>query len=299
MRADLPALVLLSCLGVACGGTDEGRFAYEAMDTSEVDPCRGDQGFELLSVIDFEPYEVSGASLSTNVQCNPELGSACEFYFNYDYRSSPPNTPRGYPRGEDCVELAVAEDAEVTTLPRIGQATFQSQEIPDGRCGNAGHGLNIMTENVGMCYGTDGRLGWGAALDVTFAPLDASDWDGIGLWIKRTPGSEKLAFILQFVDPNTAGADDPETGDSALCDASDPSTAPDSQKCDSFGAAITLTDEWSFLAVRFDDLAQKGFGVVSPLGHLKLDEIIRMQIFMNAGNADFWLDDISLFREVP
>lgn len=304
MRGSLPFLALLSLVSVACGGTDEGRLVVEATETGEADPCRGDRGYEFLSLIDFEPH-MAGEDLSTTVACNPELASSCGFYFNYDDQSSPPNTRWDLPRGEDCVELAVDEGAEVFTSPRIGASTFPAQKIPDGRCGNEGYGLNIITENVGMCYGADGRLGWGAGLDVTFSkpPLDASEWDGIALWVKQGDGGEKPAFILQFVDPNTSGTDDAATADPALCDASDPapgdSPVPDSSKCDSFGTAVTLTDEWSFVAVRFEDLAQKGFGVVSPLGRLKVDEINRMQIFMNAGNADFWLDDFSLFREAP
>lgn len=87
-----------------------------------------------------------------------------------------------------------------------------------------------------------------------------------------------------------------------MCDASDPAigqqAVPDSEKCDSFGTAVTLSDDWTFVPTRFGELKQKGFGVVSSLGRLKMDEINRMQIFMNAGSADFWIDDISLFRTV-
>jgi len=304
MRVCLPVLGLLSLFSVACGGADEGRFAYVETETEDPEPCDADRGYESFSLVDFEPHELAGGDTSINVQCNPELASSCDFYFNYDSASSPPNPTRGYARGDDCLELAVDDDAEVMTSPRVGQSTFEAQEIPEGRCGEDGYGLNIVTENVGMCYGADGRLGWGAALDVTFSgpPLDARDWDGIAFWVRKGEGgSQKPAIIVQFVDPNTSGTEDPETGEPATCDASDPALGeqpvPDSEKCDAFGTAVTLTDDWSFVATRFEDLAQKGFGVVSPLGHLKLDEINRMQIFMSAGSANFWLDDIALFRE--
>lgn len=305
MRVCLPVLGLFSLVSVACGGADEGRFAYEETETEDLDPCDADQGYEFFSLIDFEPHAIAGGDTSVNVQCNPELASSCDFYFNYDSASSPPNPSRMLDRGEDCVELAVDTDAVVTTAPRLGQSSIDAQPVPDGRCGEEGYGLNIVTENVGMCYGADGRLGWGAGLDVTFSgPLDASDWDGIALWVRKDAGgSQKPAFILQFSDPNTSGTEDPETGEPATCDASDPAIGeqpvPDSEKCDAFGTAVTLSDDWSFVATRFEDLAQKGFGVVSPLGHLKRDEIIRMQVFMSAGSADFWLDDIALFRKEP
>lgn len=300
MRAYLPLVALFSLAGVACGGADAGRFEYDEPQGTAPDPCEAGQGYEFLSMIDFEPHRIAGGT-SVNVQCNPELGSSCDFYFNYDTQSSPPNPMRNLERGADCVELAVDDDAEVTTQPRVGQSTFEAREIPGGRCGTSDYGLNVVTENVGMCYGADGRLGWGAALDVTFGALDASDWDGIALWVKQTAGAMKPAFILQFTDPYTVGSQDPDTGEWLVCNASDPAVGsplvPDSEKCDAFGTAVTLTDEWSFVAVRFEDLAQKGFGVVSPLGQLKLDEIVRLQVFMNAGSANFWIDDISLFRE--
>ena len=305
MRVCLPVLGLLSLVSVACGGADEGRFAYVETETEDPEPCDADRGYEFLSVLDFEPRVLDSGETAVTLECNPDLGTSCSFYFNYDTASSPASPAQMRERGEDCVDLAVDADAVVTTSPRLGQSnTISSQLIPGGRCGADGYGLNIVTENVGMCYGADGRLGWGAALDVTFSgpPLDASDWDGIAFWIRKSEGgSQKPAFIVQFVDPNTSGTEDPETGEPATCDASDPSLGeqpvPDSEKCDAFGSAVTLTDDWSFVAMRFEDLAQKGFGVVSPLGHLKLDEINRMQIFMSAGSADFWLDDIALFRK--
>ena len=291
MRTCLPLLVLFGCGGlVACGGSDEGRPAGASFGQkpAEVDYCSMDEGYEFFSLLDFEPHGEGDA------QCSPELSSTCSFYFNYDTASSPANSDpileRG--RGDDCLQLAVPADAKVFTSPRLARQALEGQEIEGGRCGEEGHGLHIITENVGMCYGSDGRLGWGATLDITFTPaLDASEWDGISLWVRNSPDGEKPAIIVQFVDPNTT---DPN------CDSSDPALGqqpvPDSEKCDSFGTAVTLTQQWSFVPARFDALRQKGYGKVSPLGRLKNDEIIRMQIYMNYGDADFWVDDIALFR---
>lgn len=298
MRPVLPALLLLSLSAVACGGTDEGRFEYDVGEEVKFDRCKADKGYEFFSLVDFEPHQAGGGQLSRQVRCNPELSDTdqapCSFYFNYDEASSPPNPSASpsRPRGDDCVALAVDEDAVVYSHPGIGKQSFDSQEIEGGRCGKDGSALNIVTKNVGMCYGANGRLGWGAGLDIAFMPpLDASEWDGISFWVKNSPKGEKPAIIIQFVDPYTSGGG---------CDASDPQPGqgmvPDFEKCDNFGTAVTLTDDWTFVPALFSDLAQKGFGVVSPVGHLKTDEIVRMQIFMNAGSADFWVDDIALFR---
>lgn len=296
MRSWFSLLVPFALTLAGCGGTDEGRLRLERPETSAVDRCRADQGYELLTMLDFEP--TAGARLLDD--CDPEFVTGCSFYFNYDTDTSPANPDQFLEEpGDGCVRLAVAEDAVVSTSPELGDSNLEPAPIEAERCGADGHALNIVTQNVGMCYGTDGRLGWGAALDVTFGPvLDASDWDGISFWVRQGAAGEKPAIIVQFVDPNTSGAlTDPETNE-PVCDAtdSDPGQVPDSKKCDSFGTAVTLTDEWTFVPIRFDTLHQKGFGVVSPAGRLLTEEIVRMQIFMNAGDADFWMDDIALFR---
>ena len=73
---------------------------------------------------------------------------------------------------------------------------------------------------------------------------------------------------------------------------------PDSEKCDAFGTAVTLTEEWSFVPARFAGLRQKGFGVPSVNGQLDTASISRMQILLSAGSWDFWVDDVALFRRV-
>lgn len=301
MRAALPALALLSLAAVACGGTDDGRVEYEPVDDVELDQCKASKGYEFMSLVDFEPYQVPGG-LSHQVRCNPEV--PCSFYFNYDEDVSPPNptSQPAKPLGSDCQKLAVAPDAVVRTDPSWGAGSFDAKEIGGGRCGEEGSALNFVTENVGMCFDSNGQLGWGAALDITFRPaLDASEWDGVSFWVKNSRHGETPAIIVQFADKYTSGTEAAGTDLEPYCDASDPMpddpVKPDSTKCDSFGLAVTLAKDWTFVPARFEDMAQKGFGVVSPLGHLKTDEIVRMQILVDAGDADFWVDNISLFRE--
>jgi hypothetical protein len=305
MRAYVPWLALLFLPQLGCGGADEGRPPDPRMPVSGgeggagFDQCKAAENYEFRTLIDFEPYQLPNG-IGELARCDPGLTNSCSFYFNYDEASSPRNSAANLTRGSDCQQLQVDEDEEVFTFPRIGQQSFPGQEMPDARCGEEGRGLNIVTENVGMCIGSDGRLGWGATLDVTFTPaLDASDWDGISLWVKNDSRDGNASFILQFVDPYTSGAEDPETGEPS-CDASDPAVGqqpvPDHEKCDAFGTAITLPDEWIFVPARFSTLGQKGFGVVSPLGRLKQDQIARLQIFIDSGDADFWIDDIALFR---
>ncbi|HEX6275909.1 MAG TPA: hypothetical protein VFZ53_22865, partial [Polyangiaceae bacterium] len=79
----------------------------------------------------------------------------------------------------------------------------------------------------------------------------------------------------------------------------DPPMGPpwkDSEKCDAFGTAVTMDGDWLFVPARFSTMRQKGFGVPSQLGHLDTTTINRLQILMNAGTWNFWIDDVVLFR---
>ena len=295
MRSTLSLVLLLGLLAFGCGGTDEGRPSNDPVPQREFDQCEAAEGYEFLSMVDFEPY-MAGNDTSRSVRCSPELSQAdtasCDFYFNYDSAKTP--------GGPDCVTRLVGEDEEVFSYPRLGQQTFDATEIDGRRCGEETNGLNIITQNVGMCVGSDGRVGWGAALDITFSPaLDASEWDGVALWVRDGERGGQPVILVQLVDPYSSGGL-PET-DPFYCNATDPALASepilDSEKCDSFGTTITLSDDWTFVPARFDEMEKRGFGVVSPLGRLKTDEILRMQILFGSGNANFWIDDIALFRE--
>jgi hypothetical protein len=158
-------------------------------------------------------------------------------------------------------------------------------------------GLRITGRNLGMCFGLNGRLGWGAGLDLTFAPpLDASDWDGIAFWVKKGSAGTKESVIFSVVDPYTSGAPLPDA--SEPCFSGDPNPQIlDSEKCDAFGTAVTLSDEWSLVPALFSAMQQKGFGRVSQLGRVDSSQINRLQFLIMAGAEwDFWIDDIALYR---
>jgi hypothetical protein len=186
----------------------------------------------------------------------------------------------------------VDPEALVFTQPRIAMSQFTGEPLAGGRCGAESSGMHVIAQNVGMCVGPDGRLGWGAGLDINFVPvLDASDWDGISLWVKNG-STTKQALNLSLADPYTSG--------NTFCSSMDPPpgapAVPDSEKCDAFGVAVTLEPGWTYVPALFASMRQKGFGVPSELGHLDTTSISRLQVLMSAGSWDFWLDDVALFR---
>jgi hypothetical protein len=282
---------------VACGGSDDGRPSGEPESTEALDPCTADEGYEFQDVVNFEPREVGDpARLSYTAFC--EATTPCTFYFNYDEAQSPPNPEADRMRGPECLE-EVNPGALAFSDPVIEMSQVTGQPIEGGRCDTDTAGLRVIAKNVGMCYGPDGRLGWGAALDLNFTPvLDATEWDGIALWV-RNSSAARIALNLSLADRYTSGAENPDTGE-PYCKSMDPPAGQppwrDSEKCDAFGVAVTLTDEWSFVPVRFASMRQKGFGVPSEHGLLDTETISRMQILMSAGTWDFWIDDVALFR---
>lgn len=277
----------LALLLFACGGEDLGKPAADLVpSTAEpLDPCSADEGYEFQRIVDFEPGQTASGAVSRSAFCDP--ATPCSFYFNADTANSPPG--------------GCAPELTFESTPRVGQggANIPGQELPQSRCGESTGALHVTATNMAICINDSGRKGWGGGFDITFSsPLDASEWDGISFWVKRgtTPGfgnnrTDNKSIIALAIDQYSSGA---------TCDASDPALAtrevPDTEKCDPFGAAAPLRDEWTFIPAKFSAMRQKGFGVPSPLGHVDTTGLIRFQILMTAGNWDFWIDDISLFR---
>jgi hypothetical protein len=289
-------IVSLACaLAIsACGGEDNGRPSLTRdTDVPAVNQCAQDDGLEFRSLL---PFELSGGFDPTRATCGEGVG--CSFYFNYDLTQSA-GTEAPLPRCPDattdpptptCPEGALTE----TSVAVMG--TPAVSELPEARCGEAGHAWHFTAKDLATCLRHETfKIGWGGALDVTFTPdvLNAADWHGISLWARRGQGASGQALILSVVDQFTSGVTCASSDPALQCD---PTAIPDSSKCDPFGVVITLRDEWTFFAIEFDDMRQKGFGKPSPNETLDTSGIIRMQFLMAAGDWDFWIDDVSLFR---
>jgi len=292
----LPLLTLAACGFAACGGADDHRPSAEKPFVSPPEECaHGDEYAASLTPI--TAFEVVNNSLV----CGSADTFWCTSYQNQDGLHSPPD-------GGDCKELIydgqVVQSGVVETITRTPETTE--------RCGASTEALHFKATNLGMCKGTNGRLGWGGGYEIDFtsdragntkAPIDASGYDGVSFWIKRGTGKTGGAIIVLVVDSFAAGGVDevdPENGAVISCKATDPAVQPlpepDNQKCDPFSAGVSLPDDWTFVPLRFADLRQKGFGAYAPDG-FKPQELLRLQFLVNAGDWDFWIDDISFFND--
>jgi len=296
---------LFSCsiagAAAACGGSsDVPRPSGERVLAAAVDQCA------LAATYTDTDLITSFDSVNGLTQCGKPPDLRCTFYQNEDTAHAPED--EFGQKGSDCID-EINRDGQLVESGVVETLTRQT-EMTD-RCGAGTSALHFVGTNVSMCYGTNGRHGWGASYEIDFgtqstkAPIDASQWDGLAFWVKKGAGPSQRALIVLAVDTfaaNFQGATEPDplTGAPVSCVSADPLQdplpEPDSPKCDPFSAGVTLTDDWTFVPIRFADLRQKGFGVPAPDG-LDLTKLLRIQFLVNAGDWDFWLDDVSLFRE--
>ncbi|HWA72151.1 MAG TPA: hypothetical protein VG937_07455 [Polyangiaceae bacterium] len=293
----------LAVLAAGCGGEDKGRVSGREPIVEAVDQCKLAEAYDYQNFVDFEPI-----GNDKHAYCDPEIASLCDtsapvpFYFNYD---PCPN------------ELFDSN---------ISQRNVYGEPLKDGaRCGVSESALHVRATHVSECYKENGRHGWGAGLDLIMRPtgldataLDGGPYEGISFWVRKGATPTKPSIIFSVVDTANTGSDREFSSDEledklpcgcvkqptesdlnhVRCYSDPPSTVPDGRKCDAFGAAVTLTDEWTFVAVPFTSLRQKGFGAA---GAEQVDptQIRRLQFLMVAGDWDYWIDDLKFFKAKP
>jgi hypothetical protein len=308
-RISLPrcAAVAIFALGLpACGGEDIGRPAppEAAKELDPVDWCEVAEGYEFLSVVDFEPNgtstsvcDVASRDQMTRGLCSPWIGKD---------------------DGHNCM------DAPATSLRPSGNTNpIGGDAVPGGRCGGPANGVHLVGTRVAACVGSDGKIGWGANFEIRLpananqgggtgcreAPagglrpgsklFDATCWDGVSFWAKKSPGPVGTSITVTVPDYWTSDAE-PEV---ALKPCSTADSAADSEKCDAPGVAISMREEWTLVVVPFSLLKQKGFGVPSPLKQIdpsgwEIDSgnVRGITFLLAPGDWDFWLDDVALYR---
>jgi hypothetical protein len=274
-----------------CGGEDRGRPSAERTPELALNACDLADSYAARTEV-ITPFEDP-----ERLDC--AIARDCNFNFNLDAALSPGHSgDNAVCPTDDPVYVNLLEGATSSTMVSNPRST----PMPDARCGSLESAFHLVTRNMAVCTRTDtGRRGWGGSSTITLRcdqpgcePFDASEFDGISMWVKKGDGRSGETINVSVVDDYTGGG--------TYCDQSDPNApgtglVPDTEKCDGFGVAVTLTDEWSFIPVRFDAMRQKGFGKVSPLGQLDVSRIHRIQILVSSGDWDFWIDHLGFFRD--
>ena len=290
---------LAAGLLLACGGAEADRpeppaaVSGEALDACVLAEQRDADGWEFQSLVDFEPTDDTMPS-----KLRPECAATtpCGFYFNYDTLLTPIDPPVA---GCDLGEGVVLELNQTVGPPF-------AYPIPDGRCGSSAYAYHLQAKNLATCVSErTGRQGWGATLALTLnanpqdsgqalEAYDASEWDGISLWVRLGETPSHRAILTAAKDPYTSRPP-ADSEQEQYCSTAD--GVADAKKCDAFGLAVLLEPEWRFVTVPFSLMQQKGFGTPSPLGALQASELVGLELGFGAGDWDAWVDDVAFYRE--
>ncbi len=297
--------IVLACVAglaaQACGGaTDVPRVEDDRVLAER--PLSCDVSATYTETLSITTFDTQGAF---DIACGNPPDVLCSDFPNNDTQHAPNGTidvpdDRTY----DCKSLITPSGQ------RVESGVIESWEWvaeTTERCAATTSALHFTAANLSMCYGSNGRRGWGGSYEIDFevqrgterakAPIDASAWDGFSFWVRRGAGSQQGSIIVLAVDLFASG---PAAAPGEVsCRATDPEIGPlaeeDFTKCDPFAAGITLTDEWTFVPVYFSEMRQKGFGMPAPLG-LNTAELLRLQFLVSPGDWDLWIDDVSFFR---
>lgn len=223
---------------------------------------------------------------------------------------------RGFNAGNDGNNL---DNVDGQILP-FEESDPITQEIPGAaRCGVSTRALRYQAE--GICQ-------WASISANLDMMNDASEWEGVALWVRQTPEPEVAAprgrgmrvGIRDLFTVESTGADEKYCGSAATEEnpeanretpAADRSRCPESLPCptlvevgadhpeklccDPFGLSVAITEDWHLWAIPFAEMRQGGYGRIRPEG-LQTSRLVRLEIALGPGNYDFWIDDVAFYR---
>jgi hypothetical protein len=121
---------------------------------------------------------------------------------------------------------------------------------------------------------------------------DASDWDGVAFWMKRTPGAPNYAPVFVVKD-------DDQTGDNIVLEehpAACKSGVAEEELCDAYGNGVSPSGtDWELILLPFDEMVQRSFG--KPFASLHKDKIFGLGFYLEGKVWDFWVDEMMYFRK--
>lgn len=267
------AILLPSLLGTSvglsgCGGTSGeplgGGAAGAPGDTGPARPtdCSAGEEYEFLMVDDFELGAATGAFT------NNEVCARCQEIDEADQQ-----------------ELFACQDScRESQDPTDFDKPLPAELIPEGRCGSR-YALHIKSQSFHE---------WGGIVGFPFAPaIDVREYEGVSFW-GRVAWGTRSTVRASVLDPETdATYVDPETG-GALC-AGESDLDEFEEACDAFGNYAVMTGDWRLYRIPFSEMRQRGYGHLSHV--LDLGAILQVSIEYGMGAWDFWIDDISFYRQ--
>jgi len=186
-----------------------------------------------------------------------------------------------------------------TMVPSPGRESPDANELTNPRCGESTYALRIQAT---------GLVIYGGAFGLSFLvqdPLgrDASDYEGLSLWVKHAGDAPGRSLFVAINDRNTdssarasiqASEAQQQIDTEEIVPDCDDNSLIESEKCDRFGAGVPLPDEWTFIEIPFDAMKQRGFGI--PVPAPDIGAIAGLNFGFEAGDWDFYIDDVGFYR---
>jgi hypothetical protein len=304
---------LLALATVACGGTDDGRRTEPFAEVEVQDPgsrpvlCSLDDEYDFGTADapsplseDFELGSVIGGWYVNNDQCDE-----CDKKVNR-VKALDIEVPRC--DGELTAKQKVVCDEKDTLnaeipicmpvclaamSPNPYQKPLPADRIQEPRCGS----------QFAMHIKGGPLMRWGGVMGVQFAApgLDAGDWEGISFWARVGPESRnpiRMEVSDKYTDDKVrqeaANRGEEDLSQYCLSDAPRDRTR---EGCDKFGVNRSLSQDWQFFAVKFEEMRQSGWGMAAP--YLDKTGLRSVSFMYTTGIWDIWIDDLSLFRSRP
>ncbi len=263
-------------------------------DSGESDPgsgvfdCTADDAYDLLI---FDHFEF-GAALGT-WYANNDVCEGCQALQDKLKALTNPDADAGddavdtLPDDVDQIseDLAKCRDnCQNSQFLTIFDKPLPAGKIADGgRCGSA-YAFHLTTTQL-----TDWGANWGTKLS---PPFDGSEYDGISFWARRAPQSRGIVRV-EMSDRFSDGEFVDEEGN-LYCNPNytDDSTA---EGCDRFGGFVTVSADWKFFTVPFEEMRQAGWGVSAP--YFDVAGLLSLTFLFPAGTWDIWIDDVAFYKQ--
>ncbi len=145
--------------------------------------------------------------------------------------------------------------------------------------------------------------GGGFEIALPDPPFDASQFTGIGAWLRKGDDATALDSIYlnvrdRFVDGGAANKVDPSLWGVEVCDPNP--TAKDKTQCgDTYGASLGLGREWTFVRAPFAKMKQGGWGFPAQMDKSAL-YAVKFAYYGNSEpgkgtSIDVWVDDVLFY----
>jgi hypothetical protein len=278
-RASTPTSVSLGLsipllLSLGCGGTQDQ--ARPERDDTEVKTELDLRDCEAIAeVYEFELLDgFNGGDITDGKNPAPALG----WYVSEDHTNGTD--------GDRTKDPHFSPSKRSGLLPEAGGAPALGESAAFALCDASPKAMHLKSWEPGF-------TNWGYSLGANIKAAadgidyrDASNWDGLAVWVKRAKSSPNATITAKVTDQYT------ESSNHDYC--LDGLYVPES--CDAFSRGVGPDLTWRLVLIPFEHMVQQGFGRPSEMSLPEVEALIGLEFNVSKGTWDMWLDEVSWYR---